>query len=36
MKVSKYVLVNSYGVTDGTDGTPNHFFETRDQRNDQF
>ena len=36
MKVSKYVLVNSYGVTDGTDGTPNHFFETRDQRNDHF
>ena len=36
MKVSKYVLVNSYGVTDGTNGTPNHFFETRDDRNNYF
>lgn len=36
MKVSKYVLVNSYGVTDGTNGTPNHFFETRDDRNNHF
>lgn len=36
MKVSKYVLVNSYGVTDGTNGTPNHFFATRDDRNNYF
>ena len=36
MKVSKYVLVNSYGVTDGTNGTPNHFFANRDDRNNHF